>query len=210
MANAPQLSTNDLSVLSAIFDPEGTPSEIPYQPCSFASSTVADTEEPSESAIRTTIAALDDLLDEYPRYASAYNNRAQARRMLERCGDARYSAEDTRLILDDLDVAIRLASQNNTSAKEAKVLAAAHTHRGHLLYRASKDQSLAGPLSATNGRSISDSGTLEEEASKEFALGGRYGNKIAKQMAVQTNPYAKLCGQMVKRALNKEYQECSS
>ena len=39
------------------------------------------------------------------------------------------------------------------------------------------------------------------------ALGGRYGNKIARQLSVQTNPYAKACGAIVKEALRKEREE---
>ena len=39
----------------------------------------------------------------------------------------------------------------------------------------------------------------------DFAMGGRYGNEIAKGLAVSTNPTAKLCGQMVREAMKKEY-----
>lgn len=46
---------------------------------------------------------------------------------------------------------------------------------------------------------------FEEAASRDFALGGRYGNDIAKGLAVSTNPTAKLCGQMVREAMKKEY-----
>ena len=43
-------------------------------------------------------------------------------------------------------------------------------------------------------------------ASHELALGGRFGNDIARQLAVQTNPYAKLCGEIVREALRKEME----
>ena len=46
---------------------------------------------------------------------------------------------------------------------------------------------------------------FEDAASREFALGGRYGNEIAKGLAVSTNPTAKLCGQMVREAMKNEY-----
>lgn len=46
---------------------------------------------------------------------------------------------------------------------------------------------------------------FEEAASRDFALGGRYGNEVAKGLAVSTNPTAKLCGQMVREAMKKEY-----
>ena len=48
---------------------------------------------------------------------------------------------------------------------------------------------------------------LEELAGRDFALGGRYGNKTARQLSVQTNPYAKACGAIVKEALRKERDE---
>jgi hypothetical protein len=51
------------------------------------------------------------------------------------------------------------------------------------------------------------SGRLEEAASGELALGGRYGNETARQLAVKTNPYAKLCGAVVKEALTKEISD---
>lgn len=38
----------------------------------------------------------------------------------------------------------------------------------------------------------------------DFQQGGRYGNEIARQMAVKTNPYAKMCGAIVKEAMRKE------
>jgi hypothetical protein len=36
-------------------------------------------------------------------------------------------------------------------------------------------------------------------------MGGRYGNEIAKALAVSANPTAKLCGEMVREAMRKEY-----
>lgn len=36
-------------------------------------------------------------------------------------------------------------------------------------------------------------------------MGGRYGNEIAKALAVRANPTAKLCGEMVREAMRKEY-----
>ncbi len=45
----------------------------------------------------------------------------------------------------------------------------------------------------------------EENASRDFMVGGRYGNEIAKALAVAANPTAKLCGEMVREAMKKEY-----
>jgi hypothetical protein len=46
---------------------------------------------------------------------------------------------------------------------------------------------------------------FEEAASRDFAMGGRYGNEVAKGLAVSTNPTAKLCGRIVREAIKKEY-----
>ncbi|EPQ31913.1 uncharacterized protein PFL1_00112 [Pseudozyma flocculosa PF-1] len=51
--------------------------------------------------------------------------------------------------------------------------------------------------------------TIEELASRDLSLGARYGNSVAKQVAVQTNPYAKLCGKIVREALVSEYSNRS-
>jgi len=53
-----------------------------------------------------------------------------------------------------------------------------------------------------NGWSVVE---FEEAASRDFMMGGRLGNEVAKQMAVVANPTAKLCGDMVREAMRKEY-----
>lgn len=45
---------------------------------------------------------------------------------------------------------------------------------------------------------------LEELASRDFFLGGRYGNRVAGELAVRTNPYAKMCGEIVRGAMGRE------
>ncbi|KAL1956633.1 hypothetical protein VTO42DRAFT_6980 [Malbranchea cinnamomea] len=57
-----------------------------------------------------------------------------------------------------------------------------------------------------NLRSLS-ADALEEMASYDFQQGGRYGNPIAKQLAVHTNPYAKMCGAIVRDAMRAEIEE---
>lgn len=37
-----------------------------------------------------------------------------------------------------------------------------------------------------------------------FALNGRYGNKVSEQLPFRGNPHARLCGSIVKEALQKE------
>lgn len=49
------------------------------------------------------------------------------------------------------------------------------------------------------------SAEFEEAASKDFWYGGRYGNEIGKALAVHTNPTAKLCGEVVKDAMRREF-----
>ena len=124
----------------------------------------------------------------------------------------------------DLAKAIELASPPSSFAAlsplQAKILASAYTHRGHLTWQLAK---FTDPLSTPNvhcepaqsrnheqhlppelrGKSKEK---LEEIASRDFEMGGRYGNKIAREMATRTNPYAKLCGNIVKEAMRREME----
>jgi len=93
------------------------------------------------------------------------------------------------------------------SAMDAKILAAAHTHRGYLLLLASKSEENQHMMDSIKALRDLRKEDLEEMASRELALGGRYGNETARQLAVKTNPYAKLCGSIVKEALQKEISD---
>ncbi len=62
-------------------------------------------------------------------------------------------------------------------------------------------------LSALPGLKPQSLADLEEAASRELGIGGRYGNETARQLAVKTNPYAKLCGSIVREALTKEISD---
>jgi hypothetical protein len=238
-ATRPSLSANDTSVLSTLFDPESSPSAnstalilpslppLPNIPPSclpalqkreLAAILPLNNASPSPEALAASIASLRDLLEAEPGYAPAWNNRAQALRMLH--GDLGLATAD---ILADLAKAIALAAPESPSAAvsplQAKVLAGAHSQYAHVLYKLSRrdkrpadlnprgqggqDQTLpeiALPESLC-GRSDEE---LEEMASRHFAMGGRYGNELAREMAVRTNPYAKLCGSIVKGALMEE------
>ncbi|KAI0025266.1 hypothetical protein F4780DRAFT_423386 [Xylariomycetidae sp. FL0641] len=172
------------------------------------------------------VADLDQLVSECPRYASARNNRAQALRRLY--GDAmllpghkdadalipdaadaeKGKAGDTALL--DLDEAIALLTPKSLfasiSPQAGKTLAMAHTQRAALYHMTAK--SFQGNVVALASERKEASWTkldFEAAASRDFALGGRYGNEIAKGLAVSTNPTAKLCGQMVREAMKKEY-----
>lgn len=142
--------------------------------------------------------------------------------------NALFSPENTSLatrLFSDLGQAIALASPESSSSDsnsntsritvspaQARILADAHTHRGYLLLKASKrrttqpeeEGAAGGPQQLAH---ITSKDQLEELASRDFFLGGRYGNRIAQQLAVQTNPYAKMCGAIVKEALRKEMEE---
>lgn len=176
---------------------------------------------PSGEKIQKTVEDLSAIITDNPTYASAYANRAQALRMLiDNNGDLfdhSNTANATRLF-SDLGQTISLATPQSPSSslspRQARILADAHTHRGYLLLRAAKFVSTSPSDQQQRGgperlRDL-DKDQLEEMASRDFSFGGRYGNKIAQQMAVQTNPYAKMCGAIVKEALMKEREEFTS
>jgi hypothetical protein len=175
---------------------------------------------------------LDTLVEEHPNYASARNNRAQALRRIYGDGllvqGAPEDSEDSQVlhtdasnskllsvsstILDDLTKSITLLSPRMPfaplSPQAAKTLSQSYTQRGAIYHLTAKRLSLpdAG-LRISQGRREShwEKIDFEENASRDFMLGGRYGNEIAKALAVSTNPTAKLCGEMVKEAMRKEY-----
>lgn len=193
-------------------------------------------ETPSRENIQSALDDLDSLLNQYPTYPSAYTNRAQVLRLRvdiqynespsQNNSHASEATADDALfspgavsfssrIFADLGQAITLATPASPadpmSSVQARLLADAHTHRGYLLLKAArvkKDQAgqdggeAVGP-ECLRGLSADQ---LEEMASHDFFLGGRYGNKVAQQLAVQTNPYAKMCGAIVKEAMRKEVE----
>jgi hypothetical protein len=174
----------------------------------------------------------DELIEEYPNYASARNNRAQSLRRIygdgmlvkttgsqkdeapildpEASDEALLSA--SRIILTDLSTAIQLLTPltpfTPLSSPAAKTLSQAHTQRGALYHLTAKR------LASKDSRLWIDEGRreagwrvvdFEENASRDFFMGARYGNEVAKALAVSANPTAKLCGEMVKEAMRKEY-----
>jgi hypothetical protein len=176
---------------------------------------------------RRALSSLDNLITEYPEYASARNNRAQVLRRLygdtvlvveagsslqalvQNPGETeRREAAGTALA--DLDRSISLLSPTSPyaslSQQAAKTLSMAHTQRAAIYHATSK--LLASPTISIHAGLCESKWTkleFEEAASRDFALGGRYGNDIAKGLAVTTNPTAKLCGQIVRQAMEKEY-----
>lgn len=180
-----------------------------------------------QKGLNTCISELDDLISQFPKYASSYNNKAQALRrlygdsiLLENASplpslvDIRTVAEASlthiaATIIRDLDTAISLLTPPTPfapiSTQAAKTLSQAYTQRGALYYATAKQMATDEEVQLRIGRgwSLVD---LEEMASKDFAMGGRYGNEIARGLAVATNPTAKLCGNIVKEAMRKEFE----
>jgi hypothetical protein len=181
----------------------------------------------------SSVKSLDELIDTYPKYASARNNRAQALRRIYGGGilvkgiakipseeaeplDPSASDQDliiaSNIILSDLTIAINLLAPSNLfcplSPQVAKTLSQAYTQRAAIYHFTSKHLSHRGAeLRLDSSRKEASWKTIdfEENASRDFMMGGRYGNEIAKALAVSTNPTAKLCGEMVRGAMRKEY-----
>ncbi|KAH7155072.1 hypothetical protein B0J13DRAFT_216779 [Dactylonectria estremocensis] len=173
------------------------------------------------------LSAIEGIISEHPNYASARNNRVQIFRRLY--GDAILLSETSdnsmslvenlegaekkqvaATALTDMDTSITLLSPptlvSPISPQAARTLSMAHTQKAAVYLKTAKlllyhsldvDDSL--PESKWNKLDF------EEAASKDLALGGRYGNPIAKGLAVSVNPTAKLCGQIVREAMKKEY-----
>ncbi|KAF4441789.1 Tetratricopeptide repeat 36 [Fusarium acutatum] len=174
-----------------------------------------------------SLSAVESMIDEYPNYASTRNNRVQILRRLY--GDA-MMLSDTRdnsapliespdqaerkkavvTALSDIEASIALLTPSSPtmpiSPQVARTLSMAHTQRAALYLKTAR---------LMLSRSLDIDGTLEESkwerldfegaASRDLAFGGRYGNPIAKGLAVSVNPTAKLCGQIVREAMKKEY-----
>jgi hypothetical protein len=222
--HADMLSANDTTVLSALFDPEASLSGPSPNICDDAerlpnieASQVQALQKreaeilrplndmnPDKVAIEAALKSLDTLIESNPNYPSAYANRAQVRRLL--LGEDREftqkDADATRMILADLSKAISLATPASPTAPvsplQAKVLARAHTHRAYVLHKVTKSQHREGIIEALGMGSVK---AVEDMPSHDFYLGGLYGDTVARQMSVVTNPYAKLCGAIIKEAI---------
>ncbi|KUJ09176.1 uncharacterized protein LY89DRAFT_658263 [Mollisia scopiformis] len=172
-------------------------------------------------AYRTALSQLNDLITAYPNYASARNNRAQVLRRIH--GDtiliktaSQTSSSEAELntaaqtILSDLTLAISLLSPltpySPLSPIAAKTLAQAYTQRGALFHLTAKQYSQQGTELRIEGKEKGWSVVeFEEAASRDFVMGGRLGNVVAREMAVLANPTAKLCGEIVRGAMREEY-----
>ncbi|EXJ58180.1 hypothetical protein A1O7_05605 [Cladophialophora yegresii CBS 114405] len=223
-----RLTKNDSSVLAALFDPESSltcavetddnistsssPSRLKLlqeQEVFALKSTNHDQPQPGE--IELAISRLTAIIESERLYASAWNNRAQARRMLITDEKLSQNPSCVAEIFKDLAQAILLTTPTKAnmavSIMDARTLASAHTHRGYLLLLASKSEENRKMLANVPGLGQLSIQDLEEAASRELAKGGRYGNERARQLAVKTNSYAKLCGSIVREAITKEISD---
>lgn len=134
-------------------------------------------------------------------------------------------------VLSDLERCIALLMPANPlsaalSPTAAKTLSLAFTQRAAIYHSTSKrigpSRKILAHLATTAetreqegeehvGRAEAQWSRLdfEEAASRDFAMGGRFGNEIARGLAVGTNPTAKLCGQMVQQMMKNEYGSLS-
>ena len=226
---ATTLSSRDNLVLQSLFDPEAssTPAadkspaatSLPHfkehifstiEKCEHNILQPLANEQHSKSVVESVIQGLSQLIDEFPQYASAYINRAQASRLLIDVDDLFSSdhASGSARIFDDLGRGIELATpldaSGSASAHQSKVLATAYTHRGFLLLKVANMVKNGRTVYGVSSLTTLKAANIEEIASEDIARGGRYGDALGKQMAVRTNPYAKMCGAIVKDALQQE------
>ena len=193
--------------------------------------TLQSNKSPNIETVQSAVDDFDSLITQNPTYPPAYTNRAQTLRLLvdliykepgsdkstegEISDAALFAPQTSQLcsrIFSDLGQAITFATPASpadaVSTTQARLLADAHTHRGYLLLKAARMKKAGlgdGEAGPERLRALS-ADQLEEMASRDFFFGGRYGNKVAQQLSVQTNPYAKMCGAIVKEAMKKELE----
>ncbi|KAF2826107.1 hypothetical protein CC86DRAFT_370214 [Ophiobolus disseminans] len=224
------LSANDARVLNALFDPETLPSSVakskdatPIDPslpphASISTTKLSALENQQNDIVRrvsssssiedidTAISELDRVVSQEPNYASAYINRAMLLRLkLEsQLAAAQHifslPTASIQPLFTDLSRAIHVSLPSSSptapvSPYQAKKLRTAYSHRAYLYLKA-----------AEIGTSLQglEKSELEELASKDFAGAARYGDEAAREMSVRTNPYAKMCGAIVRNALKEE------
>lgn len=228
-AMEPNLSANDKRILNAIFDPETLPSSVAQS----KESSIIDISLPAHPNISNEqldvleaqqndlihrvssaeahedeeiLKELDQIVKKWPTYPSAYLNRAMLHRTrieatLEQ-GKSIFDAkdEDIEALFTNLSRAIYASLPSESPASpvssyQARILRTAYSHRAYLYLKAA----YSGKQLRGKGRS-----DLEELASSDFSAAARYGDEVAREMSVRTNPYAKMCGAIVRNALAEE------
>jgi hypothetical protein len=188
---------------------------------STSTSTSSSTAPPSPEILAAAIAELDDVVARNPAYPSARVNRAMLRRLALEAAAAKNEGESESIfsfhpasalapLFDDLTAAIALClpspsatatptpTPTPVSAYAARILRSALSHRAYLYLKAAEAQV---PWDGAQGAE------LEERASVDFAGAARYGDAVAREMSVRTNPYARACGGIVREALRGERGE---
>jgi len=137
---------------------------------------------------------------------------------------AQHTAAALARALADLDAAIACAAPAATSRAvspaQASVLGRAWAQRGAVLFAVARD--LARAREERLPRWVVDAvreelcgegepewvlwerARLEEEGSRCFFVAGLYGSEVGKALAVVSNPYARLCGAIVREAVRGE------
>jgi hypothetical protein len=255
MHTQPDLSKNDTSVLSQIFNPESNPTldaivdpSLPSDPNVTDSQILSTLRAQETDAIRLierlqtpeskkeqernpnlreegfseALSTLTAISNYYANYASVRNNRAQLLTLQHghhiivhpSTNALPFSAtKAAEMAFADLNEAIKLLSPSSSpdgklrvSAQQQKTLRAAYMQRATLLYTASRDLKESGEHAQIVVEALKDwtQARFEEACSRDFFMGGRYGDALGKEMAQLTDPYAKLCGNIVKEAMRRE------
>jgi len=115
-------------------------------------------------------------------------------------------------VLVDLETVIDLLTPPPFAAmspQAAKTLSKAYAQRGSLYHRTGLNLSCEGAesrIESSRKEARWDVEEFKERAQYDFMMSARYGNEDAKKMLVATNPAAKLCGEIVKEAMRKEFE----
>ncbi|KAF8418163.1 hypothetical protein EV426DRAFT_645446 [Tirmania nivea] len=165
-------------------------------------------------SLDNALATLDELIKDFPNYASAYANRAQLRRLIlqsqPNTTPVLPSHPTCALIEHDLQTSLALSTPtpptNPISTATATLLRTTYTHLAtlYLLYSKSFSACTSSDRGLSGGTAVAEH--WEEKASRAFELAGKYGSEIGKKMSVWTNPWAKACGGMVKEVLMREME----
>ncbi|KAF2016476.1 hypothetical protein BU24DRAFT_202521 [Aaosphaeria arxii CBS 175.79] len=218
VAKARDISTIDSTLPSHPTIPQSELSTLETQQneiVSKVSSTSPSAQEDQTTIIDSSLSTLDEIIQSCPKYPSAYLNRAMVQRMkLENTitdttpqksfFTSQESSEPINSLFKDLSQAIQLSMPSTPSSPvspyQARILRTAHSHRAYLYLKASESGQ------EWDGKGKAE---LEELASGDFSAAARYGDEVAREMSVRTNPYAKMCGAIVRNALAEERREAA-
>ncbi|OBT95827.1 hypothetical protein VE01_06049 [Pseudogymnoascus verrucosus] len=225
------LTPRDSAILSSLFTaeppapaslpPPPPPPGLPNFPSSLLQSIQTlessalkplNTASPPASTITTAIEELTSLIEAHPTYPSAYNNRAQALRLLHG-SDLTVASAGESGIMADLAQAIRLCTPTTTGL-QADILAKAYTQRGAVLLLTSTTMRTLESGRSKDGGAVQvqvlggrNADEVEEMARADFREGKRAGGEVAGEMDVKMNPVRKLCGEIVREAMVRDLRE---